>query len=80
MKIRGLTISHARYKVKPTRIHEKEIYDRLEILEEELAKSPNKNNRQEFVTITKELENINNERTNGAQIRARAMHIELNEK
>jgi hypothetical protein len=36
--------------------------------------------KQEFTMVAKELEAINNEKTRGNQIRARAMHIECNEK
>ena len=80
MQIRGKTISYASYKAKQTRNSEKEILDRLLIVEKLICENPNEDNKQELTTLKKELELINNERTSGAQLRARAMHIELNEK
>ena len=76
MKIRGLTINYASYKAKQNRISEKEILDRLTIVEKIICENPNENNMQELTTLKKELELINNDRTIGAQMRARAMHIE----
>jgi exonuclease III len=80
MKIRGLTISFSSHKAKITRAFEKEITDRLTTIEDEITSKPTDDNKQELITLTKELELINNERTSGVQVRARAMHIELNEK
>jgi hypothetical protein len=77
MKIRGLTINYSSYKAKKTRHIEKEILDRLTTVEKLISENPNENNKQELITLTKELELINNDRTNGAQMHARAMHIEL---
>jgi hypothetical protein len=80
MKIRGMTISYASYKAKQTRLIEKEIVNRLTTVEKLISENPNENNKQELLTLKKELESINNDRTIGAQMRARATHIELNEK
>ena len=44
-----------------------------------LSKSPNEDIKQRHTTILKDLECINNEKTRGCQIRARAEHIEMNE-
>ena len=51
----------------------------LEKLQEQLANNPNDGVQQHYFTNIKELELINNERTRGAQIRAHALHVELNE-
>ena len=76
----GQTISYASYKAKQSRIQEQDITDRLKIIEHDIAITLRQENKQELITLTKELEGINNERSKGVQIRARAMNIELNEK
>jgi hypothetical protein len=80
MQIRGFTIGYTSHKAKVRRQKELELQNELTKIENELATNPNENNKQVFATITRELEALNNERTKGQQIRARATHIELNEK
>ena len=53
MKICGLTISHSRYKAKQTRTLKNELPNIPKVLEGAIALTPNDNNRQVFVTLTK---------------------------
>jgi exonuclease III len=80
MIIRGYTISYSAHKAKLRRLHEKELKNDITKVEISMASNPDENTKQEYQTLTRELELINNERTRGNQIRARATHIELNEK
>jgi hypothetical protein len=81
MLIRGHTISYSScYKAKNRGQYEMELTTELSKVEDKMANNPDEDTKQEFVTITRELESINNEKTCGNQIRARANHIELNEK
>jgi exonuclease III len=80
MQIRGFTISYTSHKAKEKRKYISELQEELTKIESELATEPNENNKQIFTTLTRELEDYNNEITRGQQIRARATHIELNEK
>jgi exonuclease III len=79
MLIRSSTVSYTAYKAKKTREYELSLKNELEKLQEQLANNPNDDVQQHYYTNIKELELINNERTRGAQIRAHALHVELNE-
>jgi hypothetical protein len=76
MKIRTSTISHATHKAKCKREHE----DRLN---KEIRETQNQLNNEDakarYDTVIRELEQINNERTRGAQVRAKCTHLEFNE-
>ena len=78
--IRGATISYSSHIAKVRRKYEAELKNELIRAENNLANNPNENDRQEFITITLELESLNNQKSRGNQIRTRATHIELNEK
>jgi exonuclease III len=80
MEIRSHTISYASYKARKTRVYEKNLQDELKEIEDKLANNPNNDTKAQYYTNVKELEKINNERTRGHQIRARAIHIQYNEK
>ena len=44
-----------------------------------MAENPQNNVKQEYTTAVKELELVNNEKTKGAQIRSKCLHIDCNE-
>jgi exonuclease III len=80
MDIRSHTISYATFKAKQTREYEKLLQDELKDIEQDLADNPTDDTKAQYHTNIKELEKINNEKTRGSQIRARATHIQYNEK
>jgi exodeoxyribonuclease-3 len=80
MAIRSETISYASYKAKQAREMEKRLKEELDVLQKQIAENPSNDIEQHYYTNLKELELLNNEKTRGTQIRARALHIELNEK
>ena len=80
MEIRGYTISYSSHKAKIMRKQETKLLSELNKIEVKINEEPNENVKQEYTTITRELEALNNEITRGNQIRARAMHIECNGK
>jgi hypothetical protein len=70
MRIRGYTVSYSSYKAKLRREYELQITDRLQELEVQISIKVDEDVKQEFTTVTRELEAINNEKTQGNQIRA----------
>jgi hypothetical protein len=80
MQIRSASISYATYKAKKTREYEKQLKMELDKLEKKMSTMPNEDIKLEYYTNQKELEQINNQQARGQQIRARALHIEYNEK
>jgi hypothetical protein len=80
MLVRSNTISYASNKAKKLREYEETIKNELNKITAKLEENADDDLQQQFTTNTKELEQINNQRTRGQQIRARAMHIEFNEK
>jgi exonuclease III len=80
MRIRSHTISHAAHKAKLNRQHEKELISELQNLEDTVSCHPTEEAKQRLITAKNELEQLNNERTRGHQIRARCMYVELNER
>jgi exonuclease III len=80
MMIRGFSISYASHLAKSKRQAEADLRKQLIEAENEIAINPSENTKQVYTTLIKDLEAINNERTRGQQIRARATHIEMNEK
>jgi hypothetical protein len=80
MQVKSASISYATYKAKKTREYEKQLKNELDNLEEKMSTTPDEDIKLQYYTNQKELEQINNEKTRGQQIRARALHIEYNEK
>jgi hypothetical protein len=80
MEIRSATISYSAYKAKKTRENEQRLNNELRNLEDKMATDPDENTKMHYYTNIKELEEINNHRARGQQVRARAMNIEYNEK
>ena len=66
-------------KSKERREYEKNLNKEMEEVSKLLSENPNEDIKQRYTTILKDLECINNEKTRGCQIRARAEHIEMNE-
>jgi exonuclease III len=79
MEIRSNSISYSSHKAKKTKQYEKELSEEIKKVEASLAENPNEDLKQHYITATKELEMINNERAKGSQIRARVTHIKFNE-
>jgi hypothetical protein len=80
MQIRSNTISYTSFKSKEKKLYEEKLKRELNELEEKLANNPDEDVQQHYFTNIKELEQINNERTKGRQLRAHALHVEFNEK
>jgi hypothetical protein len=78
-EIRGIAISHATYKTCIRKEYERTLQCEMTNCENIIAISPNTDILQQYVTIKKELEEINNHIAKGVFIRAKAKHIEQNE-
>jgi hypothetical protein len=78
-EIRGITISHASFINRQRNEKLKNLNSELTNLELTLAKDPNDNILQQYATVKKEIEEINNHITKGIMLRAKAKHIEQNE-
>jgi hypothetical protein len=65
MMVRGATINYSSHKAKVRRKYEAELKNELIRAENTLANNPNENDRQEFITITLELESLNNQKSRG---------------
>jgi exonuclease III len=76
MKVRAATISYASHKAKKNR----ELEDNLNKEIVSMQNSNEENDNLRYETVKKELEQLNNERTRGAQVRAKCTHLEFNEK
>jgi hypothetical protein len=80
MEIRSASISYSAYKAKKNRENEQRLNSELRELEHKMATDPDEDTKMHYYTNIKELEEINNHRARGQQVRARAMNIEYNEK
>jgi hypothetical protein len=70
MLIRSNTISYASNKAKKLREHEENIKNELNEITTKLEQQPDDDIKQHYFTNIKELEQINNEKTRGQQVRA----------
>jgi exonuclease III len=77
-EIRGLTISHATHKARERKIMELKLKAEMDLCEQQLASDP-KDTHQHYITVKKELEEINNYAARRVYIRAQAQFIEQNE-
>jgi hypothetical protein len=57
----------------------KELIDNITKVEQKLTNNPNESDQILYITLKRELEMVNAEKTRGAQLRAHCMHIEGNE-
>jgi exonuclease III len=80
LDVRGLTISHCSYKVKTEKKYEKHLIQENITLEEMMCTYPDENIALMLATNKRELDQINHNRTIGAQIRANCIHIENDER
>ena len=80
MLVRSTTINYASNKARETKRYEEYIKKELNDITEKLEQKADDDLQQQYTTNVKELEIINNQKARGHQIRARAMHIEFNEK
>jgi exonuclease III len=79
MLVRSETVNYSSHKSKQRREQESKLLEEYKTIETNMTEQPDDNTRQQYMTVIKELEMINNERTRGCQIRAKASHIEYNE-
>ena len=79
MSIRSETISYSAYVAKIKRQHKSEIEKELKDLVIPMQSNPSSDTISLYQTNTRELELLNNEQAKGAQVRARAQHIDENE-
>jgi hypothetical protein len=61
------------------KIFEQNLKNELENLEQDICNNPTDNTTQRLTTVKKELNDIDNEKLRGAQIRAKCLHIDANE-
>ncbi len=80
MEIRGISISHSSYLAKQRKKAEEELYRNLNRMEITLASDPSIDNKNHYNKLKAELEDFNSLKIKGALLRAKAEHIELNEK
>ena len=80
MEIRGISISYASHKAKINRENETALYIELNKLEKLLASEPSIETKNQYTQTKRELESINNKKTLGVILRAKALNVEFNEK
>ncbi len=80
MEIRGISISHSSHLARQRRKTEEVLYRNLNKTETTLASDPSIENKAEYNRLKLELEDFNALKIKGALLRAKAEHIELNEK
>jgi hypothetical protein len=79
MDIRGSSISYASYKSKLKRQQEMDLLKQMKDLEPRINNNPIENDLMLYASLTKELEQLNNENMRGIQLRAQGQHMELSE-
>lgn len=79
-EIRGEKISFSSYKAKQQREKEESLLLEVNMLEENVDKNPNKQNKDRYLEAKKELAEIVDKKTQGIIIRSRANYVELGEK
>jgi hypothetical protein len=78
-EIRSFTIGFCSYKNKMKKEFEDNIIKELKILEQEMCNQPTEDTKQKFDTNTNLLNELDNEKLRGAQLRAKCLHISENE-